>query len=121
MLVAPVLSYSLLAPMLIVLGGAILAVLVEAFVGRTHRASIQLTITLGTLFLSLLQLWGIRDKFSTKAAVGSVVIDKAGIFLLLFLHLLYLLLHLNMNFHLHGPLVPYHQTFHLILHESLVS
>jgi NADH-quinone oxidoreductase subunit N len=81
MLVAPVLSYSLLAPMLIVLGGALLAVLVEAFVGRAHRATIQLTITLGALFLSLIQLWGIRDKFSTTAAVGSVVIDKAGIFL----------------------------------------
>ena len=81
MLVAPVLSYSLLAPMLIVLGGALLAVLVEAFVGRAHRATIQLTITLGALFLSLVQLWGIRDKFSTTAAVGSVVIDKAGIFL----------------------------------------
>ena len=81
MLVAPVLNYSLLAPMLIVLGGALIAVLVEAFVGRAHRAAIQLTITLGALFLSLVQLWGIRDKFSTTAAVGSVVIDKAGIFL----------------------------------------
>ena len=81
MLVAPALTYSLLAPMLIVLGGALLAVLVEAFVGRTHRATIQLTITIGSLLLSLVQLWGIRDKFSTTAAVGSVVIDKAGIFL----------------------------------------
>ena len=81
MLTAPVLNYVLLAPMLIVLGGALIAVLVEAFVGRTHRAAIQLTITLGALFLSLFQLWGIRDKSSTTAAIGSVVIDKAGIFL----------------------------------------
>jgi NADH-quinone oxidoreductase subunit N len=81
MLVAPALTYSLLAPMLIILGGALIAVLVEAFVGRTHRATIQLTITIGSLLLSLVQLWGIRDKFSTTAAVGSVVIDKAGIFL----------------------------------------
>jgi NADH-quinone oxidoreductase subunit N len=81
MLTAPSLIYSLLAPMLIVLGGAVIGVLVEAFVGRTHRAAIQLTITLGTLFLSLVQLWGIRDRFSTSAAVNSVVIDKAGIFL----------------------------------------
>ncbi|CAB4647138.1 unannotated protein [freshwater metagenome] len=81
MLTAPVLNYALLAPMLIVLGGALIAVLVEAFVGRTHRAAIQLTITLGALFLSLFQLWGIRDKSSTTAAIGSVVIDKAGIFL----------------------------------------
>ena len=81
MLTAPSLIYSLLAPMLIVLGGAVLGVLVEAFVGRTRRAAIQLTLTLGALSLSLLQLWGIRDKFSTAAAVNSVVIDKAGIFL----------------------------------------
>ena len=81
MLTAPSLTYSLLAPMLIVLGGALIGVLVEAFVGRTRRAAIQLTITLGALFLSLVQLWGIRDKFSTTAAVNSVVIDKAGIFL----------------------------------------
>ncbi len=81
MLTAPVLNYALLSPMLIVLGGALIAVLVEAFVGRTHRAAIQLTITLGALFLSLFQLWGIRDKSSTTAAIGSVVIDKAGIFL----------------------------------------
>ena len=81
MLTAPVLNYTLLSPILIVLGGALIAVLVEAFVGKVHRAAIQLTITLGSLFLSLIQLWGIRDKFSTTAAVGSVVIDKAGIFL----------------------------------------
>jgi NADH-quinone oxidoreductase subunit N len=81
MLTAPELSYSLLAPMMIVFGAAVLGVLVEAFVGKAHRAAIQLTLTLGALSLSLLQLWNIRDKFSTTAAVGAVVIDKAGIFL----------------------------------------
>jgi NADH-quinone oxidoreductase subunit N len=81
MLTAPELSYSLLAPMMIIFGAAVLGVLVEAFVGKAHRAAIQLTLTLGALSLSLLQLWGIRDKFSTTAAVGAVVIDKAGIFL----------------------------------------
>lgn len=81
MLTAPVLIYSLLAPMIIIFGAAVLGVLVEAFVGKTHRATIQLTLTLGALTLALLQLWNIRDKFSTSAAVGAVVIDKAGIFL----------------------------------------
>jgi NADH-quinone oxidoreductase subunit N len=81
MLTAPELSYSLLAPMMIIFGAAVLGVLVEAFVGKANRAAIQLTLTLGALSLSLLQLWGIRDKFSTTAAVGAVVIDKAGIFL----------------------------------------
>jgi len=81
MLIAPSLSYSLLAPILIVLAGALLGVLVEAFLDRTHRAAIQLTISIGTLLLSLQQLWRIRELSSTTAAVNSVTIDKAGIFL----------------------------------------
>jgi NADH-quinone oxidoreductase subunit N len=81
MLTAPELAYSLLAPMMIIFGAAVLGVLVEAFVGKARRAAIQLTLTLSALSLSLLQLWNIRDKFSTTAAVGAVVIDRAGIFL----------------------------------------
>lgn len=81
MLTAPSLSYSLLAPILIVLAGAVAGVLVEAFVSMVHRTAIQLTLSLGTLLLSLQQLWRIRDQSSTTAAVNSVTIDKAGIFL----------------------------------------
>ena len=81
MLTAPSLSYSLLAPMLIVFGGAVAGVLVEAFLAKTHRAAVQLTISVGTLLLALQQLWRIRDLSSTTAAVNSVAIDKAGIFL----------------------------------------
>ena len=81
MLTAPVLSYSLLAPMLIVFGGAVAGVLVEAFLARAQRAAVQLTISVGTLLLALQQLWRIRDLSSTTAAVNSVTIDKAGIFL----------------------------------------
>ena len=81
MLTAPSLSYSLLAPMLIVFGGAVAGVLVEAFLAKTHRAAVQLTISVGALLLALQQLWRIRDLSSTTAAVNSVTIDKAGIFL----------------------------------------
>ena len=81
MLTAPSLSYALLAPILIVLAGAVAGVLVEAFVSMVHRTAIQLTLSLGTLLLSLQQLWRIRDQSSTTAAVNSVTIDKAGIFL----------------------------------------
>ena len=49
--IAPVLNYAILAPILIVLGGALVAVLVEAFASRTKRASLQLGITLITLLL----------------------------------------------------------------------
>ncbi len=34
---APVLEYALLAPMMIVLAGAVIGVLVEAFVGKRNR------------------------------------------------------------------------------------
>ena len=81
MLTAPSLIYSLIAPMLIVLGGALIGVLVEAFLGKAHRAAVQITVSIGTLILALQQLWRIRDLSSTTAAVNSVTIDKAGIFL----------------------------------------
>ena len=81
MLTAPSLGYLLLSPMIIVFAAAVIGVLVEAFMGKTHRAAIQLTISIGALSLALLQLWRIRDLSSTTAAVASVTIDKAGIFL----------------------------------------
>ena len=72
---APVLSYSLLSPMLILLGGALIGVLVEAFVSKALRPAVQLTLTLGTLILALMQLWRIRGQQSLTAAVGSIVFD----------------------------------------------
>lgn len=80
MLSAPSLSYMLLSPMLIVFGAAVLGVLIEAFMGKAHRAAVQLTVSIGALILALLQLWQIKDMSSTTAAVNSVTIDKAGNF-----------------------------------------
>lgn len=80
MLSAPSLSYMLLSPMLIVFGAAVLGVLIEAFMGKAHRAAVQLTVSIGALLLAILQLWQIKDMSSTTAAVNSVTIDKAGIF-----------------------------------------
>ena len=70
MLTAPSLGYSLLAPMLIVLAGAVIGVLVEAFVGKARRTAIQVTLSIGVLLLSFQQLWRIKDLSSTTAAVG---------------------------------------------------
>jgi NADH-quinone oxidoreductase subunit N len=80
MLSAPSLSYMLLSPMLVIFATAVVGVLIEAFLGKTHRAAVQLTVSLGGLFLALLQIWQIRDLSSNTAAVNSVTIDKAGIF-----------------------------------------
>ncbi len=81
MLTAPSLGYLVLSPMIIVFAAAVIGVLVEAFMGKTHRAAAQLTISIGALSLALVQLWRIRDLSSTTAAVNSVTIDKAGIFI----------------------------------------
>ena len=42
MLTAPSLGYVLLSPMLIVFAAAVIGVLIEAFMGRAHRAAVQL-------------------------------------------------------------------------------
>ncbi|CAB4855399.1 MAG: NADH-quinone oxidoreductase subunit NuoN [Actinobacteria bacterium] len=78
---APVLNYTLLSPILILLGGALIGVLVEAFVSKGLRAITQLSVTLGTLILSLVQVWKIRNEQSLTAAAGSVVIDGPAVLL----------------------------------------
>jgi NADH-quinone oxidoreductase subunit N len=50
---APVLNYGILAPILIVLGGALIGVLVEAFAPRKSRSSSQLFIAVFTLVIAL--------------------------------------------------------------------
>ena len=81
MFTAPHLSYALLAPILVVLGGALLGVLVEAFLKQSIRRVAQVVITLTTLLVAFIQLFAIRNKPSSLAAITSVSIDKAGIFM----------------------------------------
>ena len=76
---APVLNYSLLAPILIVLAGAVLGVMIEAFASKAIRPIAQLSLTLGTLILAIAQVWRIRHQSSLTAAMGSVAIDGAAI------------------------------------------
>ena len=78
---APVLNYTLLSPMLILLGGALIGVLIEAFVSKRLRGVTQLSVTLGTLVLSLAQVWKIRSEQSLTAASGSIVIDGPAVLL----------------------------------------
>ena len=78
---APVLNYLLLSPMLILLGGALIGVLVEAFVSKALRPITQLSVTLGSLALSLVQVWRIRNEGSTSAAMGSITIDGPAVLL----------------------------------------
>jgi NADH-quinone oxidoreductase subunit N len=89
--IAPSLNYSLLAPILIVLGGALIGVLIEAFAPREKRASIQLPITLITLVLSLVQVIRIRGIEKLDAAGSSVIWDGGAFLIQLFVLVIALL------------------------------
>jgi NADH-quinone oxidoreductase subunit N len=78
---APVLEYALLAPMLIVLAGALAGVLVEAFVKSSARLSAQLFISVLSIVASFVQLMRVRNEDSVSAAMGSVTFDGAGVLL----------------------------------------
>jgi NADH-quinone oxidoreductase subunit N len=67
--------------MLILLGGALLGVVVEAFVSRAKRPTVQLTLALGVLFLALFQVWNIRGEQSLTPAMGSIIIDGPAVLL----------------------------------------
>jgi NADH-quinone oxidoreductase subunit N len=78
---SPVLSYTLLSPMLILLGGALIGVFVEAFVSKAKRPIVQLTLSLGVLTLALFQVWNIRGEQSLTPAMGSIIIDGPAVLL----------------------------------------
>ena len=78
---APVLEYALLAPILIVLGGALVGVLIEAFAPRKVRASSQLLVALIAIVASLASLISVRGRVSTSAAMTAVTFDGAGVIL----------------------------------------
>lgn len=75
---APVLSYGLLAPMLILLGSAVLGVIIEAFAPRGSRVKSQLIISFTALITALAFVITNRKEGSVSAAMGSVAIDGAG-------------------------------------------
>ncbi len=68
----------MLAPILVVLAGAVVGVLIEAFAPRKSRASSQLALSVFTLVIALAALVRTRGTYSSKAAVNSVTFDGAG-------------------------------------------
>ena len=77
----PYLNYSQLAPILIVLAGALIGVLIEAFAPRAARHSSQLFIAIFSLVASFGALMRVRNESATDAAMGSVAFDGAGVLL----------------------------------------
>ena len=82
--VSPVLNYALLAPILVILAGALVGVLVEAFAPRERRATLQLPITIVTLLISLFAVINIRGREAADVAGGSVVYDGGAFLIQLF-------------------------------------
>jgi NADH-quinone oxidoreductase subunit N len=78
---APVLEYALLGPMLIVLGGAIVGVFIEAFARSSVRASAQLFVSVTAIVTALAQLIRVRNQGSTTPAMATLTFDGAGVLL----------------------------------------
>jgi NADH-quinone oxidoreductase subunit N len=68
----------MLAPILVVLAGAVAGVLIEAFAPRKSRASSQLVLAVFTLVIALAALIRTRGNYSNKAAMNSITFDGAG-------------------------------------------
>lgn len=76
----PAISYSGLAPILIVLGVACLGVLVEAFVPRDYRHSTQIVLAAGGLVAALVAVIGAAGRAEITAS-GAIAIDGMALFL----------------------------------------
>ncbi|MGH3643422.1 MAG: NADH-quinone oxidoreductase subunit NuoN [Mycobacterium sp.] len=82
---APSVEYGLLSPMLIVLGVAVLGVLVEAFLPRSVRYRVQLSLAIGGQVAALVAVvteWiGLGSSLGRTAVGGAVALDKPALFL----------------------------------------
>jgi NADH-quinone oxidoreductase subunit N len=77
---APSISYSALAPILIVLGAACLGILVEAAAPRERRFPVQLGLTLLALLAALIDVITLRGR-STLTASSALSIDGVTLYL----------------------------------------
>lgn len=76
--VMPSIEYRLLAPILIVLGAGVISVLIEAFLPRSVRRPIQLTLVFTALIAALIAIISLHDD---RAVVGqgALVVDGPGL------------------------------------------
>jgi NADH-quinone oxidoreductase subunit N len=83
--VAPSIEYRLLAPMLIILGVAVVGVLVEAFLPRPRRYLVQLVLAIVGQVAALVAVvvdWiDLHASVGTTAVVGAIAEDKPALFL----------------------------------------
>jgi NADH-quinone oxidoreductase subunit N len=77
---APSIEYRSILPMLIVFGVAVAGVLVEAFMGRAGRFTVQLVLAIGGLIAAFVSVVGLAGDHQIVAA-GAVAIDGPTLFL----------------------------------------
>lgn len=77
----PKLEYALLAPMLIILGGALVGVLIEAFMRAHLRVMAQLFVSVTAIVMAFAQLVFVRNESSTTPAMATLTFDGAGLLL----------------------------------------
>ena len=77
---APDIKYALVAPLLIVLGGGVLSVLIEAFAPRRLRRSLQLVLVAVVLLVALFQVVRLAGT-NELAAAGTIAVDGPGLFM----------------------------------------
>ncbi len=77
---APSISYHALAPILIVLGAAMLGVVAEAVIPRAERYGAQLIISLGGLIAAMIMVVELHGTVTTTAA-GALAVDTTGLFI----------------------------------------
>ncbi|MFP3119662.1 NADH-quinone oxidoreductase subunit NuoN [Streptomyces sp. Iso 434] len=83
---SPTIEYAQLAPVLIVIGAAVIGIIVEAFAPRRARYHLQLWLTvvaLGAAFASVVALavGGYATTQQTSIAMGALVVDGPALFL----------------------------------------
>ena len=83
---SPTIEYAQLAPVLIVIGAAVIGIIVEAFAPRRARYHLQLWLTvvvLGAAFASVVALavGGYATTKQTSIAMGALVVDGPALFL----------------------------------------
>ena len=78
--VMPTLDYTLLAPILIVLGAGVVSVLFEAFLPRSARRPAQLTLVFVSLVAALIAVINLQGSRAT-AGQGALAIDGPGLIL----------------------------------------
>ena len=76
----PQIDYALIAPTLILLGAGVISVLVEAFLPRTARRPVQLTLVLVSLVAAFVSVLGLSGTMATTAA-GTIAVDGPAVVL----------------------------------------